>query len=98
MEICQYLRSQEHVRAAFAGHKNVPSLHRDGQVSHIVCPQVVRHDTAFNVVDVYPGALVNMLFEIDELTLLRRSRDTLLEEEAALRYGPPEHRNFVVDF
>jgi hypothetical protein len=98
IEICQYLRSHDHVRAAFAGHKNIPSLHQDGQLSHVVCPQVVQYDNAFNMVDVYSDALVNVLHEIDEMELMRRSRATMTEEDIALRYGPPDQRNFVVDF
>ena len=69
-EICALRRSHTKVRAAFAGHKNIPSRTDDGHVTHLLCPRIVHYPCGFDVVDVYEGGLVRQIFEIDDLGLM----------------------------
>jgi len=96
-DVCRFLRTQPQVKAVFSGHKNIPALNRDGHVAHIVCPQVCHYDCAFDLVDVYPDALVHTLWEIDRPDLLRFSQKQLRPpRDADYRYGPESARNFVL--
>jgi len=94
--VCAFLRTQVQVKASFAGHKNIPSLHMDGHIAHISSPQIVMYDAAFDLVDVYDDALVRILYEIDERNLLRFSQKLLDPEQGTFRYGLDKMRNFVI--
>ena len=85
------------MKAVFAGHKNIPSLRMDGHVAHVVCPQVVMYDTAYDVVDVHESGCMRRVFEIDELDLLWCSRELMIESNRTYRFGREEARNFVLD-
>jgi len=97
-EISALLRSHPQVKAVFAGHKNMPSLRMDGHVAHVVCPQVVVYDTAYDVVDVHESGCMRRVFEIDELDLLWCSRELTVESNRVYRFGREEARNFVLDW
>jgi len=93
-EMSTLLLSQPQVKAVFAGHKNIPSLQRNGHVANILCPQLVNYDNAYDVVDVHESGFMRRIYEVERLDLLWRSR-TLAGANSQYRFGKAEARNFV---
>lgn len=98
-EIKAMIRKWPQVQAAFAGHKNIPTLSIADGVAHVLSPQVVHYDCGFDTVDVYEDGFVRIIHEIDELDLLRRSEKMHDSPESiAYRYGAECGRNFYFQF
>ncbi len=100
-EVRTLLGARRQVKACFAGHKNIPSVQRDGHMVHVTSPQVVTYDCAFDIVDVYEDGLVRVLYEIEDRSLLRFSQEHMRQmhqDKPGFSYGLDAMRNFTFMF
>ncbi|MBI5725058.1 MAG: metallophosphoesterase [Planctomycetes bacterium] len=98
-EIQAAIRGWPQVHAAFAGHKNMPTLSVVDGVAHVLSPQVVHYECGFDTIDVYEDGFIRIIYEIDELDLIRRSEKAHESpQDIAYRYGLEEGRNFYFSF
>ena len=98
-DVADLLARHPQVRAAFAGHKNIPTRTDQGHVAHMTCPQICRAPCSYDLVDLYDEGLVRHIFEIDESHLLAQSKAQFSQpEDAAYRFGLESGRNFSVTY
>jgi predicted phosphodiesterase len=96
--VAALLGRQPRVRAAFAGHKNLPTRTNVRGVAHVVCPQPIRTPCGYDVVDVYDTGLTRTIHEIPALTVLADARTATDAQERDYRYGLETARNFTLVF
>ncbi len=62
------------MKAWFAGHKNIPSLVKEGGLYHFLSPQIVQAPCGFDIVDLYEKGMIRMYHEIEEQNYVWISR------------------------
>ena len=93
-EILALLHKYRNVRAWIAGHKNVPSKLIQGNVLHLLSPQLIQAPCGYRILHIHENAIVSSTYEIEETDLADLSRRAYGNEYPD-RHGNNEDRDFV---